>query len=101
MIKTMKKFENTDKKILELEKRLQDEKAARQRAEKHLEDQNQKLNVLNEKISKESRLLEATVINAKDAVMIITADLNRGDPKIVYVNNAFTTISGYTAEEVI
>ncbi|HLO83507.1 MAG TPA: PAS domain S-box protein [Nostocaceae cyanobacterium] len=49
------------------------------------------------------RLLESVVVNANDAILITEAQLldEPKGPKIVYVNTAFTTISGYTAEEVI
>ncbi|HEY9696812.1 MAG TPA: PAS domain S-box protein [Trichocoleus sp.] len=45
------------------------------------------------------RLLEMVVVNSNDAVLITTADLD--DPKIVYVNHAFTQITGYSSEEVL
>ncbi|MFQ3617837.1 MAG: PAS domain S-box protein [Cyanobacteriota bacterium] len=46
------------------------------------------------------RLLESVVVNTNDAVMIMEV----GDPanlKIVYVNEAFTNMTGYVPEEVI
>lgn len=46
-------------------------------------------------------MLEAAVINANDAIVITTADLENNGPKIVYVNGAFSKISGYDAEEII
>ena len=48
-----------------------------------------------------ARLLESTVVNANDGVIITTAELDGDGPEILYVNEAFTKISGYTAEEVI
>ena len=90
-----------EKRIERLEKRAAREKTARQEAERLLEDKSREIYALNEKLSEDSRLLEAAVVNAKDAVMITTADLENGGPEIIYVNDAFTTISGYTADEVI
>ena len=45
-------------------------------------------------------LLEATVKNSDDAVIITNADLENG-PEVVYVNEAFTKISGFEADEII
>ena len=42
-----------------------------------------------------------TVDNAYDPVLITTADLDAPGPRIVYVNHAFTAMSGYEASEVI
>ncbi|GAB4535887.1 MAG: hypothetical protein Tsb0014_23220 [Pleurocapsa sp.] len=49
------------------------------------------------------RLLESVVVNANDAIVITEAHSLQGPehPKIVYVNEAFTYITGYTAQEVI
>ena len=48
---------------------------------------------------RKTRLLEAAIVNAKDAVII--TDGNLDNPKILYVNEAATRISGYSAEELI
>ncbi len=45
------------------------------------------------------RLFESAVVNANDAVLITTADPNQ--PIILYTNEAFTRITGYSASEVI
>jgi len=47
------------------------------------------------------RLLEAAVQQATDAIVITTGQLEYPGPHIVYVNAAFTTLTGYTAAEVI
>ena len=48
------------------------------------------------------RLLETVILQTKDSVMITEADFNEKQlPKIVYVNPAFSAISGYQAFEVI
>lgn len=48
------------------------------------------------------KLLESVVTHANDAVMITDAGpLEEQDPKIVYVNRAFTQMTGYKPEEVI
>ncbi|MBE9051442.1 PAS domain S-box protein [Nostocales cyanobacterium LEGE 11386] len=49
------------------------------------------------------RLLESAVVNANDAIVITKADAldEPFGPQIVYVNAAFTKMSGYTSGEVI
>ncbi len=48
------------------------------------------------------RLFESAVTNANDVILITDADtINGSGPRIVYVNKAFTQITGYLAEEVI
>ena len=47
------------------------------------------------------RLLEAAVYYANESILITTAELNQPGPEIVFVNPAFTRITGYTAQEVI
>lgn len=48
------------------------------------------------------KLLESVITNTNDAVVITEAEpFDTPGPKIVYVNEAFTKMTGYTAEEVI
>ena len=48
------------------------------------------------------RLLESVVVNANDAIMITdTESFDLAGPKIIYVNDAFTRMTGYTSEEII
>jgi len=48
------------------------------------------------------KLLESVITNATDAVLIMEAGtLKEGGQKIIYVNEAFTKMTGYTKEEVI
>ena len=47
------------------------------------------------------RLLEAAVYYANESILITTAELNQPGPEIVFVNPAFTRITGYAAQEVI
>ncbi|MDJ1169226.1 PAS domain S-box protein [Roseofilum sp. BLCC_M154] len=48
------------------------------------------------------RLLQSVVINTNDAVLITEAfPLNPPGPRILYVNQAFTRMTGYTLEELI
>ncbi len=48
------------------------------------------------------KLLESVVVNTNDAVLITEAEpFDEPGPKILYVNEAFTSMTGYTAEEVI
>ena len=87
--------------ITRLEKRLIREKNARLEAERILEDKSLELYKINKKLHEETRLLEATVVNAKDGIIITTADLDNDGPKIIYVNAAFTKLSGYEPDEII
>jgi PAS domain S-box-containing protein len=48
------------------------------------------------------KLLESVITNTTDAVMITEAEpFDEPDPRILYVNEAFTQMTGYMAEEVI
>ncbi|WP_295335074.1 PAS domain S-box protein [Flavobacterium sp.] len=48
------------------------------------------------------KLLESVVTNTNDAIMITEAEpFNEPGPRILYVNDAFTKMTGYEAEEVI
>ncbi|WP_276373665.1 PAS domain S-box protein [Chryseolinea sp. H1M3-3] len=48
------------------------------------------------------KLLESVITNASDAVMITEATpIDNPGPRIVYVNNAFTKMTGYSKNEVI
>lgn len=47
------------------------------------------------------RLLEAAVYHANESILITKAELNQPGPEIVFVNPAFTRMTGYTAKEVI
>jgi PAS domain S-box-containing protein len=48
------------------------------------------------------KLLESVITNTKDAVLITEAEqFEEPGPKIIYVNKAFTQMTGYEAEEVI
>ncbi len=48
------------------------------------------------------KLLQSVITNTKDAVLITEAEpFDEPGPRIIYVNEAFTEMTGYTAEEVI
>lgn len=47
-------------------------------------------------------LLQSVITNAKDTVVITEADqINAPGPAIIYVNEAFTELTGYTSDEVV
>ena len=48
-----------------------------------------------------AQLLETVITSANDGVMITSADLDNGGPTILYVNKAFTEITGYEPHEAI
>jgi PAS domain S-box-containing protein len=59
---------------------------------------------ITEKVQEERqrRLLESVITHTNDAILITEAEpLDEPGPKIIYVNEAFTKMTGYTAEEVI
>jgi PAS domain S-box-containing protein len=47
------------------------------------------------------RLLKTAIEQSNESVMIMTAQLDPPSPRIVYVNSAFTKMTGYAPEEVI
>lgn len=48
------------------------------------------------------RLLQSVVVNTNDAVIVTEAEsIDEPGPRILYVNEAFTRITGYTPEEVL
>ncbi|OYU83632.1 MAG: hypothetical protein CFE24_10290 [Flavobacterium sp. BFFFF2] len=48
------------------------------------------------------KLLESVIINSKDSILITEAEpFDKPGPKILFVNPAFTLMTGYTPEEVI
>ena len=48
------------------------------------------------------RLLQSVVVNTNDAVLITEAEpIDEPGPRILYVNEAFTRMTGYTLEEVL
>lgn len=52
--------------------------------------------------SAELYLLRAVVNNANDAILVTeAAPIDEPGPRIVYVNEAFSRMTGYTAEEVL
>jgi PAS domain S-box-containing protein len=53
------------------------------------------------KTEEKLRDYEAVVKYTNDAVLITTGELDEPGPQILYVNDAFTNITGYKAEEVI
>jgi len=52
------------------------------------------------KAEEKLRLIESAIQQAGDAVVITTANPGRSSSRVVFVNPAFTKMTGYTAEEV-
>jgi len=48
-----------------------------------------------------AQLLETVIRSANDGIIITKADLAKPGPEIIYVNEAFTRITGYSAQEVL
>ncbi|GAB4192469.1 MAG: hypothetical protein OHK0022_06700 [Roseiflexaceae bacterium] len=54
------------------------------------------------RVEERLRLLESVVMHAQDAVLVTEAgSLDRPGPRIVYVNPAFTRLTGYAIEDVL
>ncbi len=53
------------------------------------------------KAAERARLLETVIAGSNDAILLTDAQLKEPGPHILYVNDAFLKISGYSREEVI
>ena len=53
------------------------------------------------KVEESLRLLGSAVKQSKESIVITDAELDLPGPKIIFVNPAFTKMTGYTAEEII
>ena len=54
-----------------------------------------------EKYKQDLNLLESAIRNDYDSILITELDLEKPGPRIVYVNDGFTKMTGYSREEVI
>ncbi len=52
-------------------------------------------------LREKANLLETVITSANDGVILTSANLNKPGPEILYVNEAFMRITGYSAEEAI
>ncbi|NGP77562.1 PAS domain S-box protein [Balneolaceae bacterium YR4-1] len=84
---------NIDKHLQELSK---DEKAYKKLKELFNEVEEEK-----EKYQQHLNLLESAIQNDYDSILITELDLEKPGPKIVYVNDGFCKMTGYSREEVI
>ncbi len=74
------------------------------RTARRLEEDNRLLQtqIAEQKEAQESlQLLGSAVTQSKDSILITEAELEAPGPKIVFVNPAFTKMTGYTAEEAL
>ena len=62
----------------------------REQLKRQLEEQEERL-----------QLLESVVVNTNDAVIVTTTLIDDPEPCILYVNQAFTRMTGYSAQEVL
>jgi PAS domain S-box-containing protein len=75
----------------------------RQKQEQEFKNSLEKIEKENLKTDERLRLLESVILNANDAIAIASIKKN-GDlenPKIIYINRAFTRTTGYSSVEVI
>src|SRR5262247_3675285 len=54
-----------------------------------------------EQAEEQLRLLKTAIEQSKESVMIMTAQLDPPGPRVLYINSAFTKMTGYAPEEVI
>jgi len=84
---------------------------ARENLEKRVEERTRELAKANGELQAENserrrveeslRLLSSAVEQSKESILITDAELDLAGPKIIFVNPAFTQMTGYTAEEAI
>src|SRR5882672_6116631 len=58
-------------------------------------------NAFHEQAEEQLRLLKTAIEQSNESVIIMTARLDPPGPEIIYVNSAFTKMTGYTPEDVI
>ncbi len=68
---------------------------------KKLEELFGKMYASHEQLREQLELLESAVRNDYDSILITELNLEKPGPKIVYVNDGFTKMTGYTPDEVI
>jgi PAS domain S-box-containing protein len=74
------------------------------RTARRLEEDNRlfQIQIAEQKEMQESlQLLGSAITQSKDAILITEAELDAPGPKIVFVNPAFTKMTGYTADEAL
>lgn len=79
-----------------LQKLSKDEKAYNELKELYEQLESEK-----EKVEKDLDLLESAIRNDYDSILITELNLEKPGPKIVYVNDGFCKMTGYSKEEVI
>lgn len=52
-------------------------------------------------VGRDPRVLETAIEHSRDAIIVTTADLDWPGPRIIYANPSFTTLTGYSLQEVI
>ena len=91
---------NYEETIKRLERRIDREKKARVQAEKILEQKSLELYHLNSDLNLQARLYKAAITGSYDPIMITDADFKTG-PHIIFVNDAYCNISGYSRDELL
>jgi PAS domain S-box-containing protein len=81
----------------QLEQRIRERTADLEKANEALHRENAERRRVEESL----RLLGSAVEQSKESIVITDAELDFPGPKIIFVNPAFTRMTGYTAEEII
>lgn len=79
-----------------IENKIEDKATAKQ-----LEDLVSELQAEKDRAEKSLNLLESAIRSDYDSIVITTLELEKPGPEIVYVNDGFTRMTGYTQEEAI
>lgn len=79
-----------------IENKIEDKATAKQ-----LEDLVSELQAEKDRAEKSLNLLESAIRSDYDSIVITTLELEKPGPEIVYVNDGFTRMTGYTREEAI
>lgn len=86
-----------ESKVTEALKNCSKDEASYKKLKELFEEQEQKA----KETEKRLNLLEAAIRNDYDSILITELELEKPGPRIVYVNNGFEKLSGYSKEEVI
>jgi len=102
---TNEELEASNEELRSVNEELQLKNEKIEASKEELQSINQELRSLNKELQRREqslRVLSKAVEQARDAVLITEAEpLDRPGPRVVYVNEAFESMTGYTEEEIL
>jgi two-component system CheB/CheR fusion protein len=102
---TTEELEASNEELRSMNEELQSKNQKIETSKEELQSINRELRSLNEELQRREqslRVLSKAVEQARDAVLITEAEpLDRPGPRVVYVNEAFESMTGYTEEEIL